>query len=179
MNNQQDDFHISAEFNPTPTTNNAVITSTDGVQTTGGHPSLDPMWVQPSSDHCPGTSFDLPLGLQTITSPIPTETIHYQPKKEQLEDSDALVPLPEHLWETMPDDITPIDPTPFLPSLQEDLVSIKTNPVPVSSNNSTEGLSITAPNLQKPHKPSPRKESCARTYHRQPQQKQNKIFSSS
>ena len=61
MNNQQDDFHISAEFNPTPTTNNAVITSTDGVQTTGGHPSLDPMWVQPSSDPCPVTSFDLSL----------------------------------------------------------------------------------------------------------------------
>ena len=179
MNNQQDDFHISAEFNPTPTTNNAVITSTYGVQTTGGHPSLDPMWVQPSSDPCPVTSFDLPLGLQTIMSPIPTETIHYQPRKEQLEDSDALVPLPEHLLETMPDDITPIDPTPFLPILQEDLVPIKTNPVPGSSNDSTGQLSITAPNLQKPHKPSPRKESCARTYHRQPQQKQNKIFSSS
>ena len=171
MNNQQDDFHISAEFNPTPTTNNAVITSTYGVQTTGGHPSLDPMWVQPSSDPCPVTSFDLPLGLQTIMSPIPTETIHYQPRKEQLEDSDALVPLPEHLLETMPDDITPIDPTPFLPILQEDLVPIKTNPVPGSSNDSTGQLSITAPNLQKPHKPSPRKESCARTYHRQPQQK--------
>ena len=155
MNSQQEDFHINVECYPPSATNNAAIISADGVQTNGGHPSLDPMWVQPSSDPCPVTSFDLPLGLQTIMSPIPTETIHYQPRKEQLEDSDALVPLPEHLWETMPDDITPIDPTPFLPSLQEDLVPIKTNPVPGSSNDSTGRLSISAPNLQKPHKPSP------------------------
>ena len=30
--------------------------------------------------------------------------------------------------------------------------------------------------MQKPHKPSTKKESCDRTYHRQPQQKQNRTF---
>ena len=76
----------------------------------------------------------------SLTSPIPTQTIHYPPKMEQLGDSDALVPLPKHLLESMPDEITPLDPAPFLPSSQEDLVPIRTNPVPVSSTNSTEGF---------------------------------------
>ena len=112
------------------------------------------------------------MGLDTI----PTQTIHYQPQLEQLGDFDALVPLPEHLLESIPDEITALDPAPFLPNSQEDLVPIRTNPVPISSTNSTEGFSKTAPYMQKPHKPSTRKESCSMTYHRQPQQKQNRTF---
>ena len=176
MNSQQEGFHIDVGCYSPPTATDAAIIGANGAQPTGGYQSLDPLWVQPSSNHYDGTSFDLPLGLETIMSPIPTQTIHYPPKMEQLGDSDALVPLPKHLLESMPDEITPLDPAPFLPSSQEDLVPIRTNPVPVSSTNSTEGFSITAPYMQKPHKPSTRKESCARTYHRQPQQKQNRTF---
>ena len=176
MNSQQEGFHIDVGCYSPPTATDAAIIGANGAQPTGGYQSLDPLWVQPSSNHYDGTSFDLPLGLETITSPIPTQTMHYPPKMEQLGDSDALVPLPKHLLESMPDEITPLDPAPFLPSSQEDLVPIRTNPVPVSSTNSTEGFSTTAPYMQKPHKPSTRKESCARTYHRQPQQKQNRTF---
>ena len=154
MNSQQEDFHIDVGCYSPPTATDATITGANGAQPTGGYQSLDPLWVQPSSNHYDGTSFDLPLGLETITSPIPTQTIHYPPQMEQLGDFDALVPLPKHLLESIPDEITPLDPAPFPPSSQEDLVPIRTNPVPISSTNSTEGFSKTAPDMQKPHKPS-------------------------
>ena len=47
MNGQQEEFHIDVGCYSPPTTNDAAIMSADGVQTTGGHPSLEPMWVQP------------------------------------------------------------------------------------------------------------------------------------
>ena len=176
MSDQQEDFHIDVGCYSPPTSTIATIIGANGAQPTGGHQNLDPQWVQPSSNHHDGASFDLPLGLETITSPIPTQTIHYPPQMEQLGDFDALVPLPEHLLDTMPNEITPLDPAPFLHDLQEDLVPLTTNPVPTSSTDITEGSSKTAPDMQKPQKPSTKKESCARTYHRQPQQKQNRTF---
>ena len=120
MNGQQEDFHIDVGCYSPPTTTNATIIGANGAQPTGGHQSLDPLWVQPSSNHYDGASFDLPLGLEIITSPIPTQTIHYPPQMEQLGDFDALVPL----LESMPNEITPLDPAPFLPDSQEDLVPI-------------------------------------------------------
>ena len=69
MNSQQEGFHIDVGCYSPPTATDAAIISADGVQPTGGYPSLDPLWVQPSSNHYDGTSFDLPLGLETITSP--------------------------------------------------------------------------------------------------------------
>ena len=112
------------------------------------------------------------MGLNTI----PTQTIHYQPQLEQLGDFDAIVPLPEHLLETLPNEITPLDPAPFLPNPQEDLDQNGPILVPIPSTNHTDGLSTTALDMQKPIKPSNKKESCARTYHRQPQQKLNRTF---
>ena len=133
MSDQQEDFHIDVGCYSPPTSTIATIIGANGAQPTGGHQNLDPQWVQPSSNHHDGASFDLPLGLETITSPIPTQTIHYPPQMEQLGDFDALVPLPEHLLDTMPNEITPLDPAPFLHDLQEDLVPLTTNPVPTSS----------------------------------------------
>ena len=112
MTSQQEDLHC---YSP-PTATDATIIGTNGAQPTGEYAGLDPLWVQPSGNHYNGTSFDLPLGLDTI----PTQTIHYQPQLEQLGDFDALVPL----LESMPNEITPLDPAPFLPDSQEDLVPI-------------------------------------------------------
>ena len=86
------------------------------------------------------------------------------------------VPLPEHFLETLPNKLTPLDPAPFLPNPQEDLVQNGSNLVPLPSTNHTDGLSTTALNMQTSIKPSTKKESCARTYHRQPQQKLHKTF---
>mgnify|MGYP001179193089 FL=1 len=172
MTSQQEDFHIDVGCYSPPTATDATIIGTNGAQPTGEYAGLDPLWVQPSGNHYNGTSFDAPLGLDTI----PTQTIHYQPQLEQLGDFDAIVPLPEHLLETLPNEITPLDPAPFLLNSQEDLVPSSSNLVPIPSTNPTEGLSKTAPDMQKLNKPSTKKESCARTYHRQPQQKQNRTF---
>ena len=60
MNSQQEGFHIDVGCYSPPTATDAAIIGANG---------LDPLWVQPSSNHYDGTSFDLPLGLETITSP--------------------------------------------------------------------------------------------------------------
>ena len=69
MNSQQEGFHIDVGCYSPPTATDAAIIGANGAQPTGGYQSLDPLWVQPSSNHYDGTSFDLPLGLETITSP--------------------------------------------------------------------------------------------------------------
>ena len=114
MTSQQEDLHIDVGCYSPPTATDATIIGTNGAQPKGEYAGLDPLWVQPSGNHCNGTSFDAPLGLDTI----PTQTIHYQPQLEQLGDFDAIVPLPEHLLETLPNEITPLDPAPFLPNSQ-------------------------------------------------------------
>ena len=172
MTSDQDTLHIDVGCYSPPPTTDATIIGTNGAQPQGAYAGLDPLWVQPTGHRCNGTSFNVPLGLNTI----PTQTIHYQPQLEQLGDFDAIVPLPEHFLETLPTKLTPLDPAPFLPNPQEDLVQNGSNLVPIPSTNPTDGLSTTAPDMQTPNKPSTKKESCARTYHRQPQQKQNRTF---
>ena len=87
-----------------------------------------------------------------------------------------MVPLPKHFLDTLPTNLTQIDPAPFLPDPQEDLVQNSSNLVPIPSTYHTDGLSTTALDMQKPIKPSNKKETCARTHHRQPQQKLNRTF---
>ena len=172
MTSEQETFHVDVGCYSPPPTTDATIIGTNGAQPKGAYAGLDPIWVQPTGHRCNGTSFNVPLGLNTI----PTQTIHYQPQLEQLGDFDAIVPLPEHFLETLPTKLTPLDPAPFLPNPQEDLVQNGSNLVPIPSTNHTDGLSTTALDMQTPIKPSNKKESCARTYHRQPQQKLNRTF---
>ena len=75
MTSQQEDLHIDVGCYSPLTATDATIIGTNGAQPTGEYAGLDPLWVQPSGNHCNGTSFDAPLGLDTI----PTQTIHYQP----------------------------------------------------------------------------------------------------
>ena len=172
MTSEQETFHIDVGCYSPPPTTDATIIGTNGAQPQGAYPGLDPLWVQPTGHRCNGTSFNVPLGLNTI----PTQTIHYQPQLEQLGEFDAIVPLPEHYLETLPTKLTQLDPAPFLPNPQEDLVQNGSNLVPIPSTNPTDGLSTTALDMQKLIKPSNKRESCARTSHRQPQQKLNRTF---
>ena len=168
----QEPFHIDVDGSSSPPTADATTIGTNGVQPQGAYAGPDPLWVQPTGHRCNGTPYHVPLGLNTI----PTQTIHYQPQLEELGEFDAMVPLPKHFLDTLPTNLTQIDPAPFLPDPQEDLVQNSSNLVPIPSTYHTDGLSTTALDMQKPIKPSNKKETCARTHHRQPQQKLNRTF---
>ena len=145
----------------------ASTTNTNCEPNNCGQPKLDPIWIQPSDDPWSEMSFDPPFGLQSIMSPIPTQTIHHQPEDQLLEDSDLLVPLPD------PDAIHSINPISFLSTTNNVLDELTPNPIPGSSKQYTGRLSKPAPPFKKTTKLPTRKQSCARTYHQQPQQKQN------
>ena len=140
MNNQPEDLHILQSNNSTPAFICAPHTNSQGAYEAVGHPDLHPIWIQSPDNPCPPPSFDPAFGLQTVMSPVPTKTIHYRPNNDQLEDSDLLVPSPM---------ISPIDLEKFLPgiSVQDELDVIVNNPVPSTSSNNTEQLSLPAPSL--------------------------------
>ena len=169
MNDQPEDLHILQSNNSTPAFICAPHTNYQDAYEAVGHPDPHPTWIQSSDNSCPPPVFDPAFGLHTVMSPVPTKTIHYLPNNDQLEDSDLLVPSPM---------VSPIDLEKFLPgiSVQNELDVIVNNPVPSTSSTNTAQLSLPAPSLLQPTKPDPRKESCARTYHRQPIKKQNKTF---
>ena len=127
-------------------------------------------WIQQSDDPWSEMSFDPPLGLQNILSPIPTRTIHHQPEDQLLEDSDLLVPLPD------PDAMNSINPMSLLSTTNNVLDGLTPSPIPGSSKQYTGQLSKPAPPLKKISKPPTRKQSCARTYHHQPQQTKTTLF---
>ena len=115
-----------------PLLNNGAQISDIDLSGNGGHPNLDPIWIQPaqiqqSVNSYSTMSFDPSFGLTTVLShlqpalsPIPTRIIHHQPQNWSLEDSDLNIPLPESI-------INDINPAQFPTINQEGLDSI--NPV--------------------------------------------------
>ena len=77
MNSQQEGFHIDVGCYSPPTATDVTITGANGAQPTGGYQSLDPLWIQPSSDHYNGTSFDLQVSSHPTKTRALAGTQHY------------------------------------------------------------------------------------------------------
>ena len=109
--------------------NNGAQISDIDLSGNGGHPNLDPIWIQPeqiqqAANSYSTMSFDPSFGLTTVLShlqpalsPKPTRIIHHQPQNWSLGDSDLVIPLPESI-------INDINPTQFPAINQEGLDSI-------------------------------------------------------
>ena len=70
MTSEQETFHVDVGCYSPPPTTDATIIGTNGAQPQGAYAGLDPLWVQPTGHRCNGTSFNVPLGLNTIPTQI-------------------------------------------------------------------------------------------------------------